>query len=148
MADNKIHTADSPDFQISDEKRVHGDIALDFMQNAASGEEAVVIDKATTARVLRKIDLILLPIMAYVFLLFPYTNHTDMNSDSITEMLQFLDKSTLSYAAIFGLQKDTGLVGTDYSWLTSIFYLGKCGVTRTFLRSVLFLAIDTSIHWY
>lgn len=39
-------------------------------------------------------------------------------------MLQFLDKSTLSYAAIFGIQKDTHLVGTDYSWLTSIFYFG------------------------
>jgi MFS family permease len=39
-------------------------------------------------------------------------------------MLQFLDKTTLSYAALFGIQADTGLVGSDYSWLTSIFYFG------------------------
>jgi MFS family permease len=39
-------------------------------------------------------------------------------------MLQYLDKSTLSYAPIFGLQKDTHLVGTNYSWLSSIFYFG------------------------
>jgi MFS family permease len=39
-------------------------------------------------------------------------------------MLQYLDKTTLSYAAIFGLQADTHLVGTDYSWLSSIFYFG------------------------
>jgi MFS family permease len=39
-------------------------------------------------------------------------------------MFQYLDKTTLSYAAIFGIQADTHLVGTDYSWLTSIFYFG------------------------
>jgi hypothetical protein len=32
---------------------------------------------------------------------------------------QYTDKTTLSYAAIFGLQTDLGLVGTQYSWLSS-----------------------------
>lgn len=38
--------------------------------------------------------------------------------------LQFLDKNCLSYAAILGLKTDTHLVGQQYSWLGSIFYMG------------------------
>lgn len=30
----------------------------------------------------------------------------------------------MSYAAIFGIKDDLKLVGTDYSWLSSIFYFG------------------------
>lgn len=39
-------------------------------------------------------------------------------------MLQAVDKSTLGYAAVFGLQKDAHLVGTEYQWLGAIFYIG------------------------
>ncbi|KAL1794997.1 hypothetical protein ACET3X_006813 [Alternaria dauci] len=38
---------------------------------------------------------------------------------------QQLDKSSLSYVSIFGLQKDAGLVGRQYSWLGSILYLAQ-----------------------
>lgn len=38
--------------------------------------------------------------------------------------MQYVDKTTLSYAAIFGIKKDLNLQGTDYSWLSSIFYFG------------------------
>lgn len=31
---------------------------------------------------------------------------------------------TLSYAAIFGIEEDLNLVGTQYSWLSSMFYFG------------------------
>jgi hypothetical protein len=31
---------------------------------------------------------------------------------------------TLSYAALFGIRKDLGLTGTQYSTLSSIFYVG------------------------
>lgn len=30
----------------------------------------------------------------------------------------------MSYAAIFGIQKDLGLKGTEYSWLSLVFYFG------------------------
>ena len=36
----------------------------------------------------------------------------------------YIDKTTLSYAAIFGIKDDLHLVGTEYSWLSSIFYFG------------------------
>jgi MFS family permease len=57
--------------------------------------------------VLRRIDLRVLPLLlgAYFF--------------------QQLDKSSLSYVSIFGIQKDTGLVGKQYSWLGSILYLAQ-----------------------
>jgi ACS family allantoate permease-like MFS transporter len=38
--------------------------------------------------------------------------------------LNFLDKTTLSYASIMGLQKDIGLKGDNYQWLGSMFYIG------------------------
>ncbi|WWC72397.1 uncharacterized protein I206_106359 [Kwoniella pini CBS 10737] len=36
----------------------------------------------------------------------------------------YVDKTTLSYAAIFGIKTDLKLHGTQYSWLSSIFYFG------------------------
>ena len=33
--------------------------------------------------------------------------------------------SSLSYVSIFGIQKDAGLVGKQYSWLGSILYLAQ-----------------------
>lgn len=37
--------------------------------------------------------------------------------------LVHLDKNALSYGAVFELQAETGLVGAQYAWLTSIVYL-------------------------
>ncbi|GES62959.1 pantothenate transporter [Aspergillus terreus] len=53
-----------------------------------------------------KIDLMILPIMLIAY------------------MMAFLDKQTLSYTALMGLQEDLGLEGADYSWSSSIFYFG------------------------
>ncbi|KAL2802088.1 major facilitator superfamily domain-containing protein [Aspergillus granulosus] len=39
-------------------------------------------------------------------------------------MLQFLDKTSLGYTAIFGLREDLKLVGNQYSWASSAFYFG------------------------
>jgi sugar phosphate permease len=36
----------------------------------------------------------------------------------------YIDKTTLSYAALYGIKKDLKLGKTDYSTLGSIFYLG------------------------
>ncbi|KEQ64089.1 allantoate permease [Aureobasidium melanogenum CBS 110374] len=42
----------------------------------------------------------------------------------ITYALQSIDKTTLSYAAVFGLADETHLSGSEYPWLGAIFYLG------------------------
>ncbi|CAI7638702.1 unnamed protein product [Penicillium crustosum] len=40
------------------------------------------------------------------------------------ETRKFLDKSCISYAALWGMKEDAHLVNDQYSWLTTIFYLG------------------------
>ncbi|CAK7221644.1 hypothetical protein SEUCBS140593_004635 [Sporothrix eucalyptigena] len=40
-----------------------------------------------------------------------------------TYFLQAIDKGTLSFASIMGIVADTGLVGQDYSWLTTCIYI-------------------------
>ncbi|KAH8102676.1 MFS general substrate transporter [Cristinia sonorae] len=58
-------------------------------------------------RVLRKIDLWLMPVICIVY------------------FLQQLDKSSLSYTSVFDIQKETNLHGTQYSWLGSIVYVAQ-----------------------
>ncbi|KAI5899790.1 MFS general substrate transporter [Schizophyllum commune H4-8] len=54
----------------------------------------------------RKIDYTILPVLAVCYAFY------------------YIDKTTLSYAAIFGIKDDLHLEGTEYSWLSSIFYFG------------------------
>ncbi|KAK3116194.1 Allantoate permease [Teratosphaeriaceae sp. CCFEE 6253] len=68
--------------------------------------EVIHIDEATNKRLLRRIDWNLIPIMCVVY------------------GLNYLDKTTISYASIMGIKKDIGLVGNDYQWLGSMFYFG------------------------
>ncbi|OBT72940.1 hypothetical protein VF21_08462 [Pseudogymnoascus sp. 05NY08] len=57
-------------------------------------------------RVLRKIDLRLMPLMAFAC------------------GIQLVDKSGLGAAATYGLRESIGLVGDEYSWCVTIFYFG------------------------
>ena len=57
-------------------------------------------------RLERKIDFTILPYLAVCYAFF------------------YIDKTTLSYAAIFGIRTDLHLVGTQYNWLSSAFYFG------------------------
>lgn len=57
-------------------------------------------------KLIRQIDLMILPYLAVCYAFF------------------YIDKTTLSYAAIFGIRDDLHLVGTQYNWLSSIFYFG------------------------
>ncbi|KAH8091061.1 putative MFS transporter [Cristinia sonorae] len=63
------------------------------------------LDDRTPPRLLRKVDLRLMPIM-----LACYT-------------LQFIDKGILNYANIMGIQKDTHLHGDQFSWLATAFFI-------------------------
>lgn len=85
----------SPKFQVFETENIAGkDRAAELLQNS---HERIVVSETDNKRLLRKIDLMLLPIMLGVY------------------FLQQLDKSTLSYASVFGLIKDAHLVGQDYS---------------------------------
>ncbi|KAE9969697.1 hypothetical protein EG328_006712 [Venturia inaequalis] len=69
-------------------------------------DESFNVDNAAARRVLRKIDLRVIPLLF------------------ITYNLNFMDKTILSSASVFGLSSDTGLKGQEYSWVSSIFYFG------------------------
>lgn len=84
----------------------------DEAMKAFMGREGQVIelDEATNKRLLRRIDWNLMPVMCVVY------------------GLNYLDKTTISYASIMGIKKDIGLVGDDYQWLGSMFYFGYLGI--------------------
>ncbi|KAJ6083337.1 hypothetical protein N7467_007472 [Penicillium canescens] len=77
------------------------------LSTAPDGAEQAT--NAVAKRVLRKIDRRLIPLL--------FT----------TYMFNFMDKVILSSAAVFGLRDDTGLVGQQYSWVSSVFYFGYLG---------------------
>ncbi|KAL3450814.1 major facilitator superfamily domain-containing protein [Aspergillus insuetus] len=72
---------------------------------SSQGDMTTILTKETR-RVLWKIDLVLLPVLGFCYL------------------LQFLDKQSLNYASLLGILEDIHLVGDQYSWTASIFYLG------------------------
>lgn len=57
-------------------------------------------------KLLLKVDLCLLPLLCFLY------------------ALQFMDKTTNSYAAVMGLKEDLHMKGTMYSWCGTAFYFG------------------------
>ncbi|GAA5883136.1 hypothetical protein JCM3774_005330 [Rhodotorula dairenensis] len=72
---------------------------------ATAGIANTEISPEENRRLLRKIDLNILPLLCCIY------------------FIQFLDKTALSYASIMGIREDTNLSLSEYSWLSSIFYL-------------------------
>jgi ACS family allantoate permease-like MFS transporter len=83
---------------------VTGDV--DEAMKIALNIDGVVLDKATNKRILRKIDIYLLPLICMLY------------------AFQFMDKTTTSYAAVMGFQTYFHMVGDMYSWCGTAFYLG------------------------
>lgn len=79
-----------------------GDTAQALFDDAPS--EPYTVDEER--RLVRKIDFLIIPYLSVCYAFF------------------YIDKTTLSYAAIFGIREDLNLVGTEYSWLSSMFYFG------------------------
>ncbi|KLU86890.1 allantoate permease, partial [Magnaporthiopsis poae ATCC 64411] len=80
------------------------DKAEQFLKEAG---RTVVVTQANNKRVVRLVDMRLLPILLVVY------------------CLQSLDKNTLSYAAVFGLIEDANLMGDQFSWLGSVVYVAQ-----------------------
>ncbi|KAE8366034.1 MFS general substrate transporter [Aspergillus caelatus] len=88
---------------------------VDHVENVSHAEDAFLecdeIQDPTSItdeekRLVRKIDWIILPCLSVCYIFF------------------YIDKTTLSYAAIFGIEDSLHLTGNEYSWLSSIFYFG------------------------
>jgi ACS family allantoate permease-like MFS transporter len=96
-------------------------------QQAASKDKALSLlathhvnfdpNSTEAKRVLRKIDMRIMPMVFVVY------------------MLQLMDKNSLSFAAIMGIKTDCHLTAKQYSWLGSIVYFGYLGgeIPATFL---------------
>ncbi|KAG9499505.1 hypothetical protein J7337_007961 [Fusarium musae] len=82
--------------------------AADLMRRlGVSPERRIKVTPEDDARVLKRIDMVVLPLMLAVY------------------FLQGLDKATIAYASIFGLIEDTNLRGNQFSWLSSIVYVAQ-----------------------
>ena len=80
------------DVPVDEERKIDHDVSHDVV-------EPIEISEEDNKRVLRKIDCVVLPLASLVY------------------FCQYLDKRGLSFAAIFGLQKDLNLKGQDYSYV-------------------------------
>jgi MFS family permease len=67
---------------------------------------AYKVDDERARRILRRIDWHIIPLLF------------------LTYMFNFMDKTILSSASVFGLREDNHLVDDDYSWVSSVFYFG------------------------
>ncbi|KAJ7594767.1 major facilitator superfamily domain-containing protein [Mycena floridula] len=81
-----------------------GDAALEIIGSSAVHHS---VTDEENRRVLRKIDLWVMPVVVLVY------------------FLQQLDKSSLSYTSVFGIVQQTHLIGQQYSWLSSIVYVAQ-----------------------
>ncbi|KAJ6789423.1 hypothetical protein PWT90_10481 [Aphanocladium album] len=87
---------------------IHERCTTDQESQKATEENIEIIEPnpAESRRLLKKIDMCLLPVMA------------------VSYMFQFLDKSALSYTSILGLREDLHLSGSQFSWANSVYYFG------------------------
>lgn len=86
-------------------------VALDaseiFLREHNFSEEylaELLADQELNKRLVRKIDFIVLPLLAGTY------------------VLQYIDKQAMSYAAVFDLFTETGITSDQYAWFTSMFY--------------------------
>ncbi|KAI1387986.1 putative allantoate permease [Hypoxylon trugodes] len=103
-----LHDAETASHRVGDLSRLERDtdVAARFL---ASLDPSIInepITKEESRRLLWKIDLIIVPLLAF------------------SVIIAAVDKVIISNAAIYGMRKDTNLVGNQFSWVGSIFYFG------------------------
>ncbi|KAL4915459.1 hypothetical protein BDW62DRAFT_203644 [Aspergillus aurantiobrunneus] len=81
-----------------------GEVFLRQHRVTSEDLQSFLDDKARNKALVRKVDLILLPLLAGTY------------------MLQYIDKSALACSAVFDLLPSTNMTREQYSWLASIFY--------------------------
>lgn len=99
-----ITSVDAPDHHDIDLNKIN--IKDETGQFASRALANGPVDPEVSKRILRKIDLYILPFLC------------------VTYALQFIDKTSLGYSSVYGLISDNHLVGQQYSWASSIFYFG------------------------
>jgi hypothetical protein len=80
------------------------DAALNLLK--ASSRSHQPVDPETNRRLLRRIDLHIMPLICIVY------------------FLQYIDKTAISYASVTGILESTNLHGNQFNWVASIFFFG------------------------
>ncbi|TID25846.1 MFS general substrate transporter [Venturia nashicola] len=94
ISEGQVHELDEAEFFLRENNFTHG-----YLQE-------VLQDEAANKKLVRRVNLILMPLLCGTYL------------------LQYIDKQALSYSAVFDLFTSTGTTSDEYSWLASIFYFG------------------------
>ena len=94
--------------------------SFEFIKEVAE-ENRKELDPVEVGKVEKKLFWMIVPALAVDYA-FYYVRY--MNSSGLACADGQIDKTTLSYAAIFGIKDDLDLHGTRYSNLSSIFYIG------------------------
>ncbi|KAK7443729.1 hypothetical protein VKT23_015511 [Stygiomarasmius scandens] len=107
-------------------KRLWNRVPLDQFYTEALeryGDEDA-IEPVVEKRLVRKIDKLILPWCVYSTSEMIWRLKWFHLSLAVCYAFYYIDKTTLSYAAIFGIKDDLHLSGSEYSWLSSVFYFG------------------------
>lgn len=108
QADERVETiepvAPAPQAESYPEDDAKKDDAVVLINQAG---HTIELTPERNSRLLRKIDLRILPIVLGIY------------------FLQALDKATLAYGSVFGLIDKANLHGEQYSWLGSVVYLAQ-----------------------
>jgi MFS family permease len=102
------------DLGATESARWQGDRAL-----AIIGDERVWLTDEDNKTIRRKTDLRILPILVWVYFLQGALLSTYGIGTAI-DLIPVIDKTTLGYGAVFGLQEDANLTGNQYSLVGSI----------------------------
>ncbi|GAA5914112.1 hypothetical protein JCM8208_005146 [Rhodotorula glutinis] len=95
--------APTEDKIVEEDEETSGNVGqAEYLKSTQQAE----ITPAENKAIVRRIDLCVLPLFL------------------ITQTLQYLDKTALNYAKVFGMDKAMGLTGNQFSWAASIFYVG------------------------
>ena len=101
-----IETVAVPSHNMADnDMGIKGEIAYEGYELFEDSAPTPITPEQSKA-VRRKIDLHLLPLMCALY------------------GLNYVDKVAMGYAVLFDFRSDLNLVGTDYSWASSMFYFG------------------------
>ncbi|KAI6909783.1 hypothetical protein KC334_g3826, partial [Hortaea werneckii] len=93
------HHVDRKDIHVS----AHAELYREALERYPTDDS---IDSVAEKKLVRKLDWRIIPLLGVCYFFY------------------YVDKTTLSYAAIYGVKEDLNLEGDDYSWLSSIFYFG------------------------
>jgi hypothetical protein len=124
-----------------DEPEARGEI-LDMDDSYTPEEEKAV---------LRKIDMVILPFVSDGIAIKCLHDSQSLQMCFVF-FLQYLDKQSLSYAAVFGLIDDLNLTSSQYSWCSSIFYVGQlvaeypCIYLMSRLHLTKFVGVTVYVH--